>query len=436
MKDSHNQQQGLAMLILVFMIALAFTSYFVFGLSTEASKRNREERTAQALVNAKSALLGWSVAHPQYPGIMPFPDRSGDDLNYDGNSDCINIAVTPLNYPHLIGRLPHATQTLPCVGTLLNGLSGSFVDGDGESLWYAVSRNLIRPAGLPTLVINPSIINNPSFPWLIVRDKNGQIISNRVAAVVIAPGRVVGAQNRAGGLAGPAAYLDSVVVGGVPYSNADDAIPNEDFIMAEDMQQVANPHPVYAQPYQFNDKLIYITIDELMSALEQRAIREARNALRAYYLASSSNAVNRFYPYAAMLGDPNHACTEVTFAGTLPLDSALSTCTHPNVGMNAFLPNWFIESQWQEFMHYVLANDCSFAVPGCLTGGNITVGVQVNVNALLVSTGAALVGQVRPSNNLVDYLDSVENTDGDNDFDAVGTVLTNIYNDQMLIVEP
>lgn len=433
MKGNHNQQQGFAMLILVFVIALVLTSYFVSGLNGKSLERGREDKTAQALVDAKAALLGWSVAHPDYPGIMPFPDRNADG-NYDGNSDCVLAGA--LNYPHLIGRLPSAVQTAPCVGALQNGLSGSFVDGDGETLWYAVSRNLIRTSVAGAVVINPSIINNPTFNWLVVRDRNGQVISNRVAAVIIAPGRVVGAQNRAGGLAGPAAYLDSAVVSGVPYSNADSTIPNEDFIMAEDMKHVANPHPIYAQPYQFNDKLIFITIDELMLALEQRAIREARNALNAYYLASAANAANRYFPYAAVLGDANHACTDVTFAGTLPLNSALSTCTHPNAGLNAFLPNWFIESQWQDFMHYVISGDCSFATPGCLAGGNISVGALVNVNALLVSSGAALAGQVRPSNNLANYLDSIENTDGDNVFDAVGTALSNIYNDQMLIVEP
>ncbi len=433
MKGSHNQQQGLAMLILVFMIVLAFTGYMVSGLNSDAYKRNREQQTVRALAQAKEALIGWSVAHPEYPGIMPFPDRNADG-DYDGNSDC--VPAVALNYSHLIGRLPNAVQTAPCIGALQNGLSGSFVDGEGEPLWYAVSRNLIRTSVAGAVVINPSIINTPTFNWLIVRDKNGQIISNRVAAVIMAPGRVVGAQNRAGGIAGPAAYLDGAVVNGVPYSNADYTIPNENFIMSEDMQHVANPHPVYAQPYQFNDKLSYITIDELMLALEQRAIREARNALNAYYLASDLNPANRYYPYAAVLGDLNHACEDVTLAGALPLNSALATCTHPNVGLNALLPNWFIESQWHDFIYYVISNDCSFATPGCLGGGNLSAGAQLNVNALLISSGAALVGQVRPSNNPVDYLDSIENTDGDNVFDAVGTVLSNIYNDQMLIVEP
>lgn len=429
-------QQGLAMLMLVFMIALALIGLVIVSANGQSLKRLRQDTTSQALINAKMALIGWSVGHPQYPGMLPFPDRSNLDGNYDGNSDCINIAVTPLNYSHLIGRLPYAAQTVPCVGTEAFGLSDKFVDGEGEGLWYAVSRNLIRPAGLPTLVINPATMDSPTYPWMIVRDKNGAVISNRVAAVIIAPGPVIGAQNRAGGLAGAAAYLDSVVVSGTAYSNADYTIPNEDFIMGENMQSVPTTHPTFGQPYQFNDQLIFITIDELMAELQRRAIREAREALQAYYLASAPTAANRYYPYAAVLGDVNHACIETTLAGGLPLDSAAITCTHPNTGLNALLPAWFIESAWQDFMYYVIAGDCSFATPGCLSGGNITVGTQLNVNALLISTGATLAGQIRPNNIPANYLDSVENTDGDFVFDAVGTPLTNIYNDQMLIVEP
>ncbi len=429
----HPNQQGLAMLIFVFMIALALIGLVVVSANSQSLKRLRQDNTAQALANAKAALIGWSVAHQEYPGIMPFPDRNTDG-NYDGNSDCI----AALNYSHLIGRLPYAAQTAPCIGigATQYGLSDSFVDGDGEALWYAVSRNLIRPTALGAVVINPAIMDNPTFPWLIVRDKNGQIISNRVAAVIIAPGKVVGAQNRAGGIAAAATYLDSVVINGVAYSNAGYTVSNEDFIMGEDMQTVPTTHPTFGHPYQFNDQLVYITIDELMLALERRVAAEARNALRAYYLASSATPANRFYPYAALLGDVNNACDETRVMGELPLDGVVTSCTHLNPGLSSLLPVWWLESGWQDFMYYVIANDCSFAAPGCLAGGAITVGTQPNVNALIISTGAALAGQVRPNNNATDYLDSAENIDGDFVFDAVGTPLTNIYNDQMLIVEP
>jgi hypothetical protein len=426
-------QQGLAMLIFVFMIALALIGLVVVSINGQSLKRQRQDNTAQVLANAKAALIGWSVGHPNYPGIMPFPDRNADG-NYDGNSDCVNTAI--LNYSHLIGRLPYAAQTVPCIGASQFGLSDKFLDGDGEGLWYAVSRNLIRTSvPMGSLIINPSTMSAPTFPWMEVHDKNGALISNRVAAVILAPGKAVGAQNRFG-VAGAAAYLDSVVISGVAYSNANYTAPNEGFIMGEDMQIVPAAHPSFGQPYQFNDQLIFITIDELMVELEKRVAGEARNALRAYYLASAPSAANRFYPYAASLGDVDHACIESTLVGSLPLDSMAATCSHPNVGLNAFLPAWFAESMWQDYMYYVISGDCSFATPGCLAGGNITVGTQMNVNALLISTGAALTGQVRPSNNPVDYLDSPENTDGDFVFDAVRTLLTNIYNDQLLIVEP
>lgn len=287
------EQSGLALLALIGVIALLASMLFVTYLNNGQIRIERDKKTAQAIASAKSSLLGWSVGHPNYPGIMLFPDRNADG-NYDGNSDC--VAAGLLNYSHLIGRLPNLGQTAPCVSPL-NGLSGHFLDGDGEPLWYAVSRNLIRTTAAGPLVINTSIINSPIYPWLIVRDKNGQIISDRVAVVILAPGRVVGSQNRSGGLASPAEYLDSLIIGITPYSNADSNVPNEDFIMAEDSQHVANPHPFYAQPYQFNDKLIYITIDELILKLEQRVFAEVRNALITYYQSMG------VYPYADSSAD-------------------------------------------------------------------------------------------------------------------------------------
>ena len=427
-------ERGLALLALVFFIAIIVTVYTVKKLNASEITAQRDKNTAIALAQAKDALMGWSIAHPQYPGILPFPDRRAGDGNYDGNADCTNF-VPAFNL--LIGKLPFAAQTVPCIGVGANqyGVSTDLIDGSGERLWYAVSRNLIRTSvALGSLVINPAIADAPAEPWLVVRDKNGQIISNRVAAVIIAPGAPIAGQDRSGGLAGPNAYLDNITIAGVTYSNANDAIANEDFIIGDDMRHVSPTNPLYLQPYQYNDKLIYITIDELMLALNKRAVREAANSLRAYYQASAVNAGDRFYPYAAILGDLNNACEEGIQQGLLPINSAASNCKHPNNGLTD-LPVWFTESRWQDFMYYVLSNDCSFALPGCASGA-IQVGTQANVNALLIATGAIVAGQARPSANANDYLDSAKNADMDLFFDAVGTLTTNNYNDQMLIVAP
>lgn len=430
-QTAKKKQHGAALILFAMLLLVVATAAFFTYFDSTQYKVERERRTLKALASAKAALIGWSVAHPDYPGILPFPDRSADG-NYDGNSDCVSAAV--LAYSHLLGKFPHVEQTAPCVGALA-GLASDLMDGYGERLWYAVSRNLVRTStSAGSLIINPSILNTPTYPWLVVRDKNGQIISNRVAAVILAPGPAVGSQNRGGGLAGAAAYLDTLTITGTAFSNADYAIPNEDFIMGEDMMNVSPAHPAYQQPYEFNDRLVYITIDELMAALDKRVIREAANRLRAYYAASSATPANRFYPYAADLGDTNSICEEGRLQGSLPIVNAASACTHPNPGL-ATLPAWFMESRWQDYLYYTVSNDCSFATPGCILGG-ITVGAQANRHALLILTGAPLAGQIRPSNNAANYLDSMENADGDSIFDAVGTPVTATYNDQMLIVAP
>ncbi|CAN4265335.1 hypothetical protein MCEMSEM29_00119 [Methylophilaceae bacterium] len=438
MKTRFNER-GLALLALVFLIAIIVTVYTFKKLNASEITIQRDKNTAAALAEAKEALMGWSIAHQQYPGILPFPDRSAVDGNYDGNADCTNSVSA---FDLLIGKLPYAAQTLPCIGDGANqyGISADLEDGSGERLWYAVSRNLIRTSDAPgSLIINPAIADAPSQPWLVVRDKNGQIISNRVAAVIIAPGAPVGGQNRSGGLAGANAYLDSITIAGVTYSNANYVIPNEDFIIGDDMRYVTPSNQVYQQPYEYNDKLIYITIDELMLALNKRALGDAANSLRAYYQASAANPVDRFYPYAAVLGDPTNRCDEGLQQGLLPINNVVnnvaSSCTHANKGVTDYLPAWFTESRWQDFMYYVLSNDCSFASPGC-ANGVIQVGAQANVKALLIATGATLTGQDRPSSNINNYLDSIENTDLDFVFDATSTSITKNYNDQMLIVAP
>ncbi|MDP2248054.1 MAG: hypothetical protein Q8J65_07970 [Nitrosomonadales bacterium] len=426
------KQQGAALIMFAVLLLLSTTAVFFTYFDSTQYGVERDKRTFTALNEAKAALIGWSVAHPEYPGILPFPDRSNDG-DYNGVSDCVNPAITPLNYSHLLGKLPFNNQANPCVGSSL-GLAVNLTDGSGEKLWYAVSRNLIRTSVAGPLVINPSIIEAPIYPWIIVRNKSGDIVSDRVAAVIFSPGPAVEGQNRDGGLAGPAAYLDSLTIAGTSYSNASYTVPDEDFIMGEDMKNVPATHPTYQQPYKFNDKLVYITIDELMDSLEKRAIREAAAGLRSYYSSSAAVPASRYYPYAAVLGDNNNLCVEGTLTGVLPIANAASTCTHPNTGLLT-LPLWFTESRWQEYLYYAISSDCSFATPGCISGG-LTAGPQTNIHALLISVGKILAGQTRPSNVTTNYLDSVENANEDSVFDAVGTPGTENYNDQILIVAP
>jgi hypothetical protein len=427
------KQQGIVLSALLFILVVGSLAYVVYSIDVNALQRERDQKTTEALLDAKLALIGWSVGHSQYPGTLPFPDRNGDG-NYDRNSDC--VVATSLNFSHLLGKLPLLAQTTPCVGSAQHGVNAEITDGYGERLWYAVSKNLIRTSTMNGVaVINPDIAHAPPEPWLVVRDKHGHIISDRVAAVIIAPGLPVGNQNRSGGLAGAGAYLDSITMSGVKYSNADYMQANEDFIVGDDMQYVSSDHPSYEQPYQFNDKLIYITIDELMATLEKRVLREAASALRAYYIASASSPALRYYPYASKLGDVSASCESGVLMGALPIIGQAVSCADPNASVSAVLPSWFVESHWQDYLYYVVSSSCVNSLPGCATG-EIVAGSQTNIKVLLMSSGTLLSTQSRPSNHLSDYFDSVENANGNLIFDAIGTAQTNAYNDQLLIVSP
>jgi hypothetical protein len=171
------------------------------------------------------------------------------------------------------------------------------------------------------------MIDNPPYgAWMSVYDKNGQLVSNRVAAIIFSPGPPISDQDRSGGKADATNYLDTFDLqsGGGTKSNRTYSSANEDFYMGEDSRGVRSDNTVYQQPYYFNDKLVYITIDELMAAVEKRAAGEARRALQNYYQNSSAGINTKFFPYAAALGsssNPNQ-CVEGNLEGLLPTNTA------------------------------------------------------------------------------------------------------------------
>jgi hypothetical protein len=164
----------------------------------------RSAETAVSLAEAKDALIAWAVIHPDTPGMLPYPDGNADAEGYDGLADCPGGAPVPA----LLGRLPSAGENIAfsgCVGFTDWPMGAPVTDAEGEPLWYAVSGNLLRNSDVP---INSGMLDNPTpaFPWITVRDRNGAIISNQVAAVIMAPGRPLSAVPRVA--AGPIEQKD------------------------------------------------------------------------------------------------------------------------------------------------------------------------------------------------------------------------------------
>ena len=318
-------QCGAVLLTALTVTLLAGTSVLLARLESTAAVREREAAaTTQALADARRALMGWSIGaglagsgEEHTPGVLPFPDRNADRNGYDGESDCV---TSWLSDRHLIGRLAWAGEASPCPA---RGLGIEVRDGSGEALWYAVSRNLVnhRGGGVPDPPINPGLLDGtPAYPWLRLVDESGSVLIAsdgeplEIAAVIIAPGPPLPGQARTGAAPGPAHYLDSVTVNGVTYDNADsdgcrDAVAGaraytdcpgnagEEFILYPDSRDTG------VDTDSFNDRIAYLTAEELLRAAEARALGAMAVVLERYR--SSHGAYPWMAPYTADPGaDP------------------------------------------------------------------------------------------------------------------------------------
>jgi hypothetical protein len=203
------------------------------------------------------------------------------------------------------------------------GLHIDVRDGAGERLWYAVSRNLlVRGRGGS---VNPGIgdPDRADYAWIRLRNARGEVIAEpgsaeplAIAAIIIAPGAALEGQDRSGPAPGPAEFLDSVSLGAVTFDNADaDGCPDagtapcgsppsgEEFILYPDAPAGSG----------FNDRLITITVKELMRAVEKRVFGEVAVALNNY------RSANGAYPWLASFRNPR----TMTFKSTLSRDGLL-----------------------------------------------------------------------------------------------------------------
>lgn len=548
------KQRGAALMVMLIIIIIGSAALLVSSLSRSALRIQQNQNNSQLLVQAKNEVMGniMSGIGGQIPGNLLSPDILSSSetppYNYDGtaNGGCLDASKpgsTPIPGLPLIGSGPN----MRCLGRLpwksygmsiINSPSEN--DPPGTMPWYAVSANLVDPTNV---IFNPGLLNsNPAHPWLTVRDMNGNVLSNRAAIVIMIPGPALPGQSRppSPNLGGPNQYLDSITVPAgcnapcVPgtYNNFD---LDDDFIMGDERRWIPDPNNpanrIEDASYQFNDKLIYITIDELMPEIVKRAAGEARSTLKNYY-----SAKNHF-PDAALLGssgtyspvsgndsgmlpinlgacscssftscscdfglvasatyyksggstwsstngacsitssryctctgagyclnstgsrnftcDSSGNCTQNTSSGNYifappsygTISSTASGCglngnnavcnASGSFTINMKLPSWFTGNLWQDFFYYIRSNTSS-----------LQAGIQGNIQALVIGAGAPIVSapftskgsaQVRPSGNINDYLDSVENTNGNLLFDATDKPRSSSYNDQVFIVAP
>jgi hypothetical protein len=342
------KQKGAALIIFAVIFALAATAFLVSQFDGSGVKNERNKNSALILSKAKTALIGYAIGvigSGQRPGDLILPDSfaisegSGD---YDGTADsgCLNVSTSnglPLinsdKNMRCLGRLPWKDLGLSISGTSEN-------DVNGIMPWYAVSGNLIDTTCLKVLNSDTlNLVNNPlapldcsgitlPYPWLTVRDSNGNVISDRIAAVIFIPNMARGVQSRPSPALGLVSqYLDTLIVPvgcAVPcipatYNNAD---MDNDFILASEGMPSAAAN-------NFNDQLVFITIEELMAAVEKRVAGEVRKQLLAF------KVTNGIFPYAASTGYQGQSCVQNSDYGFLPLPmchctGSLCDCAYPS----------------------------------------------------------------------------------------------------------
>lgn len=338
------RQRGLVLLLIVLSLLAIGGAVLLTGLvgGKTGERRLAEGASAdQRLLIARDSLLGYAVgniADAGRPGQLPAPDNLQDG-NYDGtanNGSCLDgTAVNGLPALTVAG-----SANFRCVGKLpwkTLGISSEGVDefdSTGIVPWYAVSANLsanniclssLNPATVfATPVSYVCGVNAPPFPWLKVCDQTGKLLSDRVAFVVIVPGAPIATVGRTQSRAGlprpqPVDYLDAIPVpagwGALAAAQRctayDNAALNNEFVTADTTDG-------------FNDRLLYVTIDELMARVESRVAQQVREALVKY------ESTYTRYPWLVPIGDP----TSITnaFVSTQPTTSGLVPFHTPTPG--------------------------------------------------------------------------------------------------------
>jgi len=252
------QQAGAALLLFVLVILAGASFALLTKLDSAVNRFTRDYSSMDALQEAKAALIGYAVTYPDThlghgPGFLPCPDRDNDGAT-DRGSCALNPNATT------IGRLPYETLEISRV-----------MDHSGEVLWYAVADNYRN---------NPKTRRlNSDTPGNFEVDTRDDIV-----AVIFAPGPPIAAQSR-----GTKAERRDVA----NYLEGDNADKDVRFVTQSGAVQDLHYHE------KFNDRLLVITRQELMQAVEKRVLGDVAKALIAY------QARNGSYPWLSPFANPS-----------------------------------------------------------------------------------------------------------------------------------
>lgn len=272
-------QRGQAMIMTAVLIILGvLTAVYTTAGTRSISLANRQaDDTAKTLLEVKNAMIAWSAARTpitgstnRRPGELPCPDS--DNTGTDPGPTCAAGAI---------GRVPWKSLGIP-----------EPKDSSGETLWYAIS-GPFRYFSLS----NDAITSDTVGDLTVYHGSSATKLTSQAIAVLIAPGTPLGTQNR-----DPASTANCTTTGTTIARNlcAENYLDTASSINnATPATNVTPPSFIQATTSStFNDRVLAITNEDLMPAVEQRVARELITYLNAY------RASTGVYPWAD-LGDGN-----------------------------------------------------------------------------------------------------------------------------------
>jgi hypothetical protein len=339
--SSKQRQQGVVLLLIVLaMLAIGGGILIAAVVAGQSESQRRTSQTLESydlLVAAKEAIIGYSTGLQSggtRPGQMPPPDTLANN-NYDGTPDsgCFD-ATQPNGTPELSNNAAKSAN-LRCIGRVpwatlgLSMANASQQDVLGQVPWYAVSQNLVQAdcmkylnsqtASQSTTSFLCNTTTGPAWPWLKVCDATGRIISSRVAFVLIAPGPAISTEGRTQSRPNNPSGVPKDFLDAVPIPSGWSDIPSSercgtnDTGLAIDNAALKDEFIIGEIGSNFNDRLLYVTIDELMEHVERRVAAEVRESIAAYKNLTGG------YPWLAIVANPS---TQIS--ATLAVPSTLS----------------------------------------------------------------------------------------------------------------
>jgi len=441
------KQHGAALLVMLVILVVGIAAILVNSLTASSVKTARQATTAAALAQAKDALIGYAITYadthtssPQVDGYLPCPDLSGTSgATGEGSADtCGSKDVSS------IGRLPWKTLDLEPLR-----------DGDGECLWYVVSGTYKNNP-------NTDMMNWDTQGLLQVSDANANTVSD-VVAVIFAPGSTLSGQDRSASGTAP------ICGGNYTASNYLDSDGTHNNSAVSGTASAASSY-YSGTSSQMNDRLIYITRQDIWNAMLKRSdfmttltnMTQQVASCIAWYGSNNYNNDNYSLPWPAPLSlsdytsDNSYSDSSGLYVGRIPYYVHTSNNTTKNNMYGDYLLPSTIQSgtclgwsttyyawwtNWKDHLFYAISKEYR-PIPYYYDTNNCGACVQVSglkYAAVVMFAGQTLTGQSRSDKSqLIAYLEglnysSYPNSGGNNSYQ--GGVTTSTFNDILFCIK-